>query len=229
MALIFIRSSIIYVALLLIMRFMGKRQIGEMQPFEFVVTLLIAELACIPMSDISIPLLYGVAAILAVFILHQFMTVLEQSGAFFKFLISGKPSLVINGNGVDFKELKMNNMDVSDLIESMRGLGYFTLDAVEYAIYESNGTLSAIAKKDCDAPSPDMPILLISEGKPVRKNLEISMLDMRDIAKIARKSGIKSIKNVGVLTIDGNGRYYIQQPKEKYVTGYYPLKSEAKW
>ncbi|MBO5851358.1 MAG: hypothetical protein J6R29_03385, partial [Clostridia bacterium] len=88
MAIIFVRSIIIYITLLIVMRFMGKRQIGEMQPFEFIVTLLISELACIPMSDISIPLLYGVLAVLAVFVLHQFMTILQQSGAFFKLIIS---------------------------------------------------------------------------------------------------------------------------------------------
>ena len=129
MAVIFIRSAVIYVALLIIMRLMGKRQIGEMQPFEFTVTLLIAELACIPMSDFSIPLLYGVSAILAIFILHQFMALLDKSGMIFKFLLSGKPSIVIDKNGVNFKELKRNTLDIQDLIESMRILGYFSLES----------------------------------------------------------------------------------------------------
>ncbi len=228
MAVIFIRSAIIYVTLLVIMRFMGKRQIGEMQPFEFIVTLLISELACIPMSDISIPLLYGVCAILAVFILHQFITILEQSGSFFKLLISGKPSIVINKNGVDFKELKKNNMDVSDLIESMRNLGYFSLDAVEYAIYEANGTLSAIEKQQ-NTPPPDMPLLLITNGKTVKKNIKITNLTEKDLLEISNKNGAKSIKDVGVFTIDGNGRYYFQQFNKKYIIGKYNLKENVKW
>ena len=228
MAIIFFRSLIIYITLLIVMRFMGKRQIGEMQPFEFIVTLLISELACIPMSDISVPLLYGVLAVLAVFVLHQFMTVLQQSGAFFKLVISGKPSIVINKNGVDFKELKKNNLDVSDLIESMRNLGYFSLDAVEYAIYEANGTLSAI-KKEENAPPPDMPILLISNGKTVKKNLQVTSISEDELNKLSKKHNAKSIKEVGVLTIDGSGRYYFQQFNKKFIIGNYALKDGVSW
>ena len=171
MAIIFLRSAIIYIALLFIMRLMGKRQIGEMQPFEFTVTLLIAELACIPMSDFSIPLLYGISAIVAVFVLHQFMALLDKSNKIFKFLFSGKPSVVINKNGVDFSELKKNNLDVSDLIESMRILGYFSLDAVSYAIYEANGTLSALENENVETSS-DLPLLIVKGGKTDKKNLE---------------------------------------------------------
>ncbi len=227
MAIIFVRSTIIYITLLIIMRFMGKRQIGEMQPFEFVVTLLIAELACIPMSDISIPLLYGISAIFAVFILHQIMTVLEQSGAFVKFLISGKPSIVINKNGVDFKELKKNNLDVSDLIESMRGIGYFSLDSVDYAIYESNGTLSAVEKDN--PPPPSMPILLIKDGKPILQNMKIINFEKDELIKTLQSLGINSLKNIGVLTIDGSGKYYLQENGKKYQVGNIPLKDGVSW
>ncbi len=228
MAIIFLRSIIVYITLLVVMRFMGKRQIGEMQPFEFIVTLLISELACIPMSDISIPLLYGVLAVLAVFVLHQFMTVLQQSGAFFKLVISGKPSIVINKNGVDFKELKKNNLDVSDLIESMRNLGYFSLDAVEYAIYEANGTLSAI-KKEENAPPPDLPLLLITNGKTVKKNLEVTGISEEELNTISKSHNASGIKDVGVFTIDGKGRYYFQQFNKKYIVGNYKLKENVSW
>ncbi len=227
MAIIFVRSTIIYLVLLIIMRLMGKRQIGEMQPIEFVVTLLIAELACIPMSDTSIPLLYGIAAILAVFILHQLMTVLEQTGSFCKFILSGKPSIVINKNGVDFKELKRNNLDVSDLIEAMRNMGYFSLDAVEYAIFESNGTLSAIEKDSKVQPS--MPIIIIKDGKPISKNLSIAKLSKEELEVILKNLAIFSMKNIGVLTLDGNGRFYLQEFNKKYIVGEIPLKEGVSW
>ena len=93
MLIIFIRAIIIFVTLVVIMRLMGKRQIGEMQPFEFIITLLIAELACVPMTDVSIPLVYGVVSIIAVFILHQILTILEQSSQRFKSVIDGKPAV----------------------------------------------------------------------------------------------------------------------------------------
>lgn len=219
MAVIFIRSSLIYIALLIIMRLMGKRQIGEMQPFEFTVTLLIAELACIPMSDFSVPLLYGISAILAMFILHQFMTLLDKSSKTFKFLLSGKPSIVINRNGVDFNELKKNNLDVQELIESMRILGYFSLDSVYFAVYEANGTLSALENDNLDF-LPSIPIAVIKNGKLDDKNLEMVNLEREDLQSILRENNIKNIHSVGVFTVDENGRYYLQQYDKKYITGY---------
>ncbi len=228
MAIIFLRSTIIYIALLIIMRLMGKRQIGEMQPFEFTVTLLIAELACIPMSDFSIPLLYGISAIIAVFVLHQFMSLLDKSNKIFKFMFSGKPSVVINKFGVDFKELKKNNLDVSDLIESMRILGYFSLDAVNYAIYEANGTLSAIENENCSSKG-DLPLLIIKGGKTDKDNLKKLSLSELELEKFINSSGEKKLKNVGVFTVDLSGRYYLQSYGKKYKTGYLKLKKELQW
>lgn len=225
MAIIFLRSAIIYIALLFIMRLMGKRQIGEMQPFEFTVTLLIAELACIPMSDFSIPLLYGISAIVAVFVLHQFMTLLDKSNKIFKFLFSGKPSVVINKNGVDFSELKKNNLDVSDLIESMRILGYFSLDAVSYAIYEANGTLSALENENVET-SNDLPLLIVKGGKTDKKNLEKIGYTEDKLNKFLLKQGIKKINSIGVFTVDGGGRFYLQQFNKKYQTGNLKINKE---
>ncbi len=228
MAIIFVRSTIVYLAVLIIIRLMGKRQIGEMQPFEFVVTLIIAELACIPMSDVSIPLLYGISAILAVFIIHQIMTLLASYKTFFRTMLSGKPSVVINKNGIDFKELKKNNLDVDDLIESMRGLGYFSLDSVNYAIYESNGTLSAVANSQMENYD-QIPIILYKNGKPNTNNVQLINMTNNDFENIFSKSNVKNPKKVAILTIDGKGYYYLQEENKKFVTGYYQLEKGAKW
>lgn len=218
MVIIFIRSLTTFIVLLVVMRLMGKRQIGEMQPFELVITLLIAELACIPMADISVPLVYGIAAILAVFILHQLLSVIEQSGQFAKRIISGKPSLVLNKNGVDFTELRRNNMDVEDLIESMRSAGYYSLDDLDYAIFESNGKLSAKEKPDYDKKKTSLPVLIVGEGKVVRKNLSLIGKDEEWLKKVIKSNGAKNNKQVGVMTVDGNGKVYFQKEKEKFKT-----------
>lgn len=218
MVIIFIRSLTTFIVLLVVMRLMGKRQIGEMQPFELVITLLIAELACIPMADISVPLVYGIAAILAVFILHQLLSVIEQSGQFAKRIISGKPSLVLNKNGVDFTELRRNNMDVEDLIESMRSAGYYSLDDLDYAIFESNGKLSAKEKPDYDKRKTSLPVLIVGEGKVVRKNLSLIGKDEEWLKKVIKSNGAKNNKQVGVMTVDGNGKVYFQKEKEKFKT-----------
>ena len=218
MVIIFIRSLTTFIVLLVVMRLMGKRQIGEMQPFELVITLLIAELACIPMADISVPLVYGIAAILAVFILHQLLSVIEQSGQLAKRIISGKPSLVLNKNGVDFTELRRNNMDVEDLIESMRSAGYYSLDDLDYAIFESNGKLSAKEKPDYDKRKTSLPVLIVGEGKVVKKNLSLIGKDEEWLKKVIKNNGAKSNKQIGVMTVDGNGKVYFQKEKEKFKT-----------
>ena len=229
MVIIFIRSLTTFIVLLIVMRLMGKRQIGEMQPFELVITLLIAELACIPMADISVPLVYGIAAILAVFILHQLLSVIEQTSQTAKRIISGKPSLVLNKNGVDFTELRRNNMDVEDLIESMRSAGYYSLDDLDYAIFESNGKLSAKEKVDYDKRKTSLPVLLIGEGKLICKNLSIIGRDKPWLEELLRKNCIKRIKGVGVMTVDGNGKVYLQKEKETYTTFATEIGRNVKW
>ena len=228
MVVTFIRTFIIFVTLVIVMRLMGKRQIGEMQPYEFIVTLIIADLACIPMADISIPLIYGIVAILGLFILHQLMSILEQSGNFAKRVISGKPSIVINKNGVDMKELKRNNMGVDDLIESMRAAGYFSLDDLDYAIFESNGKLSALEKKETDNSPNSIPILLVNDGKTVEKNLKTAMFDSDSLAEFI-KSQNGTLKNTEVMTIDGNGRIYYKSKNQKFKILSRELPEGIKW
>ncbi len=223
-----IRTLIIFITLVIVMRLMGKRQIGEMQPFEFIVTLIIADLACIPMADTNIPLIYGIVAILGLFILHQVLSVIEQCGDVFKFIISGKPSVVINKNGVDIKELKKNNMDISDLIDSMRSAGYFSLDDLDYAIFESNGKLSALERNRTEKAPTSIPLLVINEGKTVKKNLQLSGI-REDGLKEFLKSNLTSVKDTEIMTLDGNGRVYLKTKRCKYRILEFKLSEGIKW
>ena len=216
MVLVIIRTAIIFAVLLIVMRLMGKRQIGEMQPFELVITLLIAELACIPMADTSIPLLYGVVSVLAIFVLHELVTLLDLKVKPLKSLLSGKPSVVVNKNGIDDYQLKRNNLDVSDLIESLRAAGYFSLDAVDYALYEANGSFSALPKSGYEEMQTSLPVILIDEGKFDKENLRLTGRDKSYFLDILRKQGCKSEKKVLVMTVDGNGKAYFQKKGEKY-------------
>ncbi len=229
MLIVFVRTTVIFVTLLIIMRLMGKRQIGEMQPFEFVITLIIADLACIPMSEVSIPLLYGISAILALFILHQILSALEESGVFMKRAISGKPSLVINSNGIDFTELKRNNIDVDDLIASLRTLGYFSIDDVSYAIFESNGKLSAVKNAAKTDVASLLPVVVVNNGKLNRKNLSLIKTDEKEISEFVKKQKVKSVKNVGLMTLDNSGRVYFQTYGDKYKILNMPLKEGVSW
>ena len=216
MGIIFIRTVAIFITLFIVMRLMGKRQIGEMQPYELVITLIIAELACIPMADNSIPLLYGVIAILTVYFLHQVVCLIDLNFRSAKTVLSGTPSIVLNRNGIDDTQLKKNNLDVSDLIESLRVKGYFALDAVDYALYESEGMFSALPKKDYEKLQTSLPVIIIDEGKFEEKNLEQTKRDKAYYIDILREHGCDDEKKVLVMTVDGNGKVYLQITGEKY-------------
>ena len=218
MALIFIRTLIVFLTLFFVMRLMGKRQIGEMQPYELVITLIIAELACIPMEDTSIPLLYGVVAILTVYLLHQIVCAIDLNIRSAKVVLSGSPSIVLNKDGIDDAQLKKNSLDVSDLIESLRVEGFFALDAVEYALYEAEGTFSALPKKNYETLQTSLPVIIIDEGKYIDKNITLTKRDIPYYNDILRGQGCDELKKVLVMTVDGNGKVYLQEKGKKYKT-----------
>jgi uncharacterized membrane protein YcaP (DUF421 family) len=224
----FFRTLIIFTTLLIIMRLMGKRQIGEMQPFEFIVTLIIADLACIPMADVSIPLVYGIVSICCLFILHQLLSLLEQSGNLVKKVISGKPSIVINKDGVDLKELKKNNLGVDDLIESMRAAGYFSFDDLSYAIYESNGKLSALENPDKQSYSPSIPMLIINDGKMNKYNLAKIGTSIEKLVEFVKEQH-SPLQKVEILTMDGNGRVYFKEKNKKFKILSFELNEGVSW
>ena len=218
MGLIFIRTVILFVALFVVMRLMGKRQIGEMQPYELVITLIIAELACIPMEDTAIPLLYGIVAILTVYLFHQIVCIIDLSVNGAKAVLSGEPSVVLNKNGIDDSQLKKNNLDVSDLIESLRVEGYFSLDAVEYALYEAEGTFSALPKKNYADLQNSLPVIIVDEGKYVQKNISLTKQTLPYYNDVLKGQGCDELKNVLVMTVDGEGKVYLQEKGKKYKT-----------
>jgi uncharacterized membrane protein YcaP (DUF421 family) len=197
------------------MRLMGKRQIGEMQPYEFIITLLIAEVACVPMSDVSIPLLYGIASILAIFILHQIINLIEQFGQMPKRIINGKPSIIIDENGINFKELSKNNMSIDELIESLRGADCFSLHQVNYAILETSGKLSVL--KNEQATCDNIPILLINNGTILQYNLKQTPYSLEKINNLIAKIGIKNIKSILIFTLDPDGYFYLQTKHSPFI------------
>ncbi len=218
MGLIFIRTTIIFITLLIIMRLMGKRQIGEMQPYEFVITLIIAELACIPMGDPAIPLTYGIVAILSIYFLHQVVCLIDLKWVKGKKLISGTPAVVLNKDGIDDYQLKKNNLNVTDLIESLRVAGYFSLDAVDYALYESNGSLSVLPKPDYEEEQNSLPLVLVSEGQFDSNNLKKTKKTEKYFLDVFKEQGCVELKKILLCTIDGNGKLYIQYKGKRYQT-----------
>ena len=136
---IVVRAIIIYLVVLFLYRLMGKRQLGQMQPFELVLTLIIADLATIPMAEVSVPVLHGIVPLLTLVILHFVLTFLSKISNKFASFLSGKPVIVINPDGIDYKALKNLNISVDDVFEAIRGCGYFKIEQIQYAIMETNG------------------------------------------------------------------------------------------
>ena len=216
----FVRSIILYLFVLFAVRFMGKRQVGEMQPFEFVITLIIADLATIPMSEISVPIIHGIVPIFAMIILHFFICFLSRKSMKARYLISGRSAIVINPNGINYNELKSLNMTLDDLIEALRGCDIFNLDDVAYAIIETNGKLCVIKKSLVETvtredmkfkPEPaSLPVSLVMDGKVMNENFNITGLDENFVNKCMQKANIKATKEILLLTVDSNGLVYIQ-------------------
>ena len=209
MLIIFIRAIILFAVLLFVFRLMGKRQIGEMEPFELVITLVISELACIPMADRSIPITFGIVAILTMFVIHQFILLLSNSDKM-QGIINGKPVMVINPNGIDVKALKGLNMHVNDLLQSMRAAEYFSLEEVTYGIMETNGQMTVVANKNMSEKQQTLPIPVILEGKFNEDNIKGNGFVKESLERLLSNEHVK-VKNVILLAIDENNRMTMQK------------------
>ena len=214
-----VRSIIIYFLVFILLRLMGKRQIGEMQPFELVITLIIADLATIPMAETALPLVHGVIPIITLALIHFALTFLCMKSLYFWKLINGKPVIVINPNGVDYKALKKLNMNFNDLMENVRSLGYFNLEEILYAIMQTNGTLTILPRAPyaplnannakIDVEPANLPVILISEGKFVKENLNLAKLEPDFINKTVSDNNIDP-NSVIFLSINNDGKMYVQ-------------------
>ena len=141
---IIVRSILIYCIVLLVFRLMGKRQIGQMQPFELVLTLIIADLATIPMADISIPVLHGIIPLLTLVIMHFVLTIFTKISTVLSKILSGKPVILINPDGIDYKAMKKLNLTIDDIFASLREKGFFSVGQVQYAIVETKDRKSVV-------------------------------------------------------------------------------------
>ena len=215
MIIIFLRAIILFAVLLFAIRLMGKRQIGEMEPFELVITLVISELACIPMSDRSIPITFGIVAILTMFVIHQFILLLSKSVRL-QGVINGKPVMVINSDGIDEQALKSLNMHVSDLLQAMRTAQYFSLEEISYGIMETNGQLTVVANKKMQDKQQTLPVPVILEGKWNEQEMQSQGFDKAQIQKLLAGERTK-LKSVILLALDENNRMTLQRRKSSIV------------
>lgn len=222
------RSLILYILILFLIRIMGKRQIGDMQPFELAITLIIADLATIPMAETALPLIQGIIPLITLVCIHYLICLLSRKSVTFRRLFSGKPVILLDPDGINYENLQKVNMNFNDLLEGLHTAGYFNLEELLYVILQTNGTLTVVNRapfspltaNDLQIPKDNatLPMIIISKGKIMNENLKLAKIDEKFLTENINKVGIKTIKDVLILTLNNDGKIYVQPRKGKFAT-----------
>lgn len=218
-----IRSVILYVLLITTVRLLGKRQLGEMEPSEFVVALLIADLASVPMQDLGIPLLTGIIPILTILSLEILLSSLSYYSISFRKLLCGRPVILMENGKLLQKNLMKTRITPDELTEHLREKDILDLSTVKYAILETNGQISAILKETeqpvtrsemgITGETFDLPFTIISGGTLMRDNLELSGLGDKWLDGLLKKHHCTQ-KQVYLLTVNQTGQIYLALKSE---------------
>lgn len=213
-----IRTLFLYTFIILAIRLMGKRQISDMQPSELVVTMVISDIASLPMQNTSQPLLSGVVPVLMLVSLEVTVSVLMMKSRRFRQLICGSPVVVIEDGKLLQKQMRRLRLTTDDLCTQLRQQNIFSLEDVQYCIMETNGVLSILEKpekrvpnaEECGAQIDDNKIetVVISDGTLIDSSLKLCGRDSAFINNILNKKNIP-IKDIFIMTLDGNGKYNI--------------------
>ena len=216
-----IRTVILYLLIIVGIRLMGKRQIGQLEPSELVLSLLIADLAAVPMQDFGIPLLMGIIPILTLLCLSTIPSVLTVKSIRFRALLCSRPSIVVQDGQILIKEMVKNRFTVDELMEELRVAGITDLSSVKYAVLETTGRISVLPKaeekpvtvKDMKLPAQDngLPVILISDGRILSQNLKIRNLTEAWLKKQLRQRDVQDIRHVFLMTVDEKGHIYLAE------------------
>jgi uncharacterized membrane protein YcaP (DUF421 family) len=217
---VFIRTILLFALTVVVIRLMGKREMAQLQPFEFVITLLIADLAASPMGDIGAPLLYGVLPILALLMLHSAIALLSVRSQRFRRWMCGTPSVLIRGGTIQTDELRRLCYDLSDLLEAMRGKGVLNPADVGTAILETNGALSVFPNARRRPACPEdlsvapgyegIPLTLVMDGRLQSANLRMGGLDEAWLNKRLAPLGFAGADEIFFCSLDTQGRLLVQ-------------------
>jgi len=224
MAIVLIRTIIIYLTLLITMRMLGKRQLGEMELSEFVVAALSADLAAHPLQDIGIPLLNGIVPVLTLFCFEVLIAFLSMRSIKFRSLLFGRPSLIIQHGKILQREMQSNRFTADELMQELRSQGYYDISRVQYAVLETNGTLSIMPCHDDKsvtagmlgvAPETgDYPSIIINKGRILDNNLSWLGFDRQWLENILKAENAPTPENIYLMLADRQGKIYISEKEE---------------
>ena len=219
MLITFFRAIVLYLVVLIVMRLMGKREIGQLQPFELAISIMIADLASIPMTEIGIPIFNGIVPILGLLVMHLVISVINLKSLRAREIICGKPSILIYRGKINEKALVKERFTINELEERLRGNNVVNLGDVEYAILETSGQVTVIQKPEKRTTIPEdfnilpeyegIPYDLVIDGKVMEANLQAIGKNYNWLKKQTEAFGIKPEEAL-VVTLDGKGQIFCQ-------------------
>lgn len=221
-----IRTMVLYFYLVSIMRLMGKRQLGQLEPVDFVIALMISELATLPMEDNRIPLIYAIVPITTLVVLQITTSVIELKSEKLRTLLNGEPSILVKDGKVDIKELRHLRYNLDDLLEELRLKGYFNLNEIHYAIMETNGDISILPKNSSSPPNREdlnvkiqdepLPLPIILDGNINYGNLKLVNKDEKWLQRKLKQYSIEDPKEVFIAILYSNSEKLYFQYKDDF-------------
>ena len=211
------------------MRVMGKRQLGELEPAELVVAILISDLAANPLQDLGTPLMYGLVPVMSLLFAEVMLSMLGMKSRRARRIIAGDPSVIIENGKIDRREMRKNRYTIDELNEHLRKSGIFDISTVKHATLETDGTLSTMLYS-ADSPAtprdlslavqePELPHIVISDGEVIPPALTKVGFDERWLIKKLRESGVAEPKSVFLMTADRTGKTFLAMKDERSERG----------
>lgn len=221
MLVLVLRTLILYIIVIVAMRIMGKRQLGELQPSELVVAIMISDLASVPMQAIDIPLLSGILPVMTLIIAEVMMSYLSLKSKHMRKLLSGEANIVIYNGHINERELSRLRFNINDLLEELRLNGCHDVSDVQVAVIETSGKLSVIPKDSARTVTTEdlsltnvrhdgLPCTIVSDGVLDKRELDRSGKDITWFEGEMKKQGIKRIKDIFIASLDAEGEMFIQ-------------------
>ena len=210
MLILFLRAVLLYVFILFILRMTGKRQIADLQPFDLIITMAVADLASTAIADTNIPLLYSVVPILGLYIVQQAVAALCLRSRRFRTFVCGSPLLLVREGVLQEGIMREANYTVSDLGDHLRAQQVFDMKSVRYAILETNGSLSVLEAQKGDRPQPRLSYMLILDGELCRAVLKHLRIRPKALRELLKRYGVQEVKDVFYLQYMGDGSLRLQ-------------------
>ncbi|MDU7241372.1 DUF421 domain-containing protein [Clostridium sp.] len=225
MFIVLIRTIFLYALVIFVIRLMGKRQIGELQPYEFVITIMISDLAALPMQDTRLPLILGVIPILTLLFIKTALSLIQLKSQKARKILEGEPCILINRGKINFETLKRQQINLDELMEEIRLAGYFDLSEIEFGILENNGQMSFLTSnkssggssdsQNTSSSKPRLPIIYVLDGRINRNALTSGNKTDEWVQNELKKHKVNSIKDVLIAMTDTKGKFIYQLHNDK--------------